>query len=406
MGKTVASALAVIAGLALVGALPANAQDAGSGPIDPGTGMRLPLLPGERLVPFKNGCNVVMDAYDNPALDKYYGESLWLGACRFGLADGPGYYISESTNVPRKAIQVRYRFGQGPLSARAIRDAEVLAWKPGSVFTTSGSINVTSTIKRNEYMKDMPSLLDNTSTYAVNIVAADREKDDAREVTKTLWIRRENCPWLLFSDTMAKKLSTISMDAPLTPAQVRLLTPFCQAAFDRAKAEGRLNGDPMTWNNPFEKNTYGYFFVVLNERGLSVNQGDRNQYVYQQIPASNRYSDVTLCPALTSLASCEPVWKALQAPYRARLEEVRAKLEQQARAADADRERRFAPLVAAWREKVGAQAAAYSAQLRSERQAAELARAAQAAAAKAASGAAQPAKAPPAHSASRRRRGQ
>lgn len=57
---------------------------------------KLPLLPNERVIQFKNGCAAVMHLGQ---LDEIgISDSYWFGACRFGLAHGTGRVASNISN--------------------------------------------------------------------------------------------------------------------------------------------------------------------------------------------------------------------------------------------------------------------------------------------------------------------
>lgn len=58
-------------------------------PVDPITGMPLPLLSTERILPLADGkCNIVTTLSDL----RTRSDLSWVGACPFGLANGPGYW--------------------------------------------------------------------------------------------------------------------------------------------------------------------------------------------------------------------------------------------------------------------------------------------------------------------------
>ncbi len=75
-------------------------------------GIDLPLRPGERLVPIGNEeCSFVVFAPKPEQFEEYrkaYEKSSWLGACRFGLAHGQGFFQSEASNT---IVEVQALYG-------------------------------------------------------------------------------------------------------------------------------------------------------------------------------------------------------------------------------------------------------------------------------------------------------
>lgn len=80
-------------------------------PIDPFTGIALPLLPTEKLIPTADGkCSVLVSTTEVATKLKF----SWLGGCRFGLAHGKGY-ASENG----KYFANTYYYGTRPLQQRS-----------------------------------------------------------------------------------------------------------------------------------------------------------------------------------------------------------------------------------------------------------------------------------------------
>lgn len=76
-------------------------------------GIDLPLHPGEQLVPWgDSGCSFAefVPGTESIQLWRSLKEAQWAGACRFGLAHGPGYLSSEKT-VPMGESNVLYGVG-------------------------------------------------------------------------------------------------------------------------------------------------------------------------------------------------------------------------------------------------------------------------------------------------------
>lgn len=76
------------------------------------TGLPLPLKEGEALAPFANGCARLVQPAPalvelKPFVDDGSRETNWIGACRFGLANGEGMTVQAG------GIQVRRRYRYG-----------------------------------------------------------------------------------------------------------------------------------------------------------------------------------------------------------------------------------------------------------------------------------------------------
>ncbi|WCL53369.1 hypothetical protein [Gimibacter soli] len=119
----------------LLMAFPTQAQDFALLPPEKVTtflGIDLPLQPGERLVPTADGdCSVVVFA---PTPDRYerhraYWEAHnWLGACRFGLAHGPGY-ASRKTDEATRGYTMLYG-----ISIATPLESETRNWPSGGTY--------------------------------------------------------------------------------------------------------------------------------------------------------------------------------------------------------------------------------------------------------------------------------
>lgn len=99
-----------IFGCALVAA-PVSVAQNGTGPVDPFTGVLLPLLPTEKLIPTADGkCNLLVKTTETATKLNF----SWLGACRFGLAHGKGY-----TTENGKYFFNTFYYGSRPLTQRS-----------------------------------------------------------------------------------------------------------------------------------------------------------------------------------------------------------------------------------------------------------------------------------------------
>lgn len=99
------AALTLALALALVCVHPGNALAAGvDNPVDPVTGLPLPLKPYEKVHLTADGkCGIISDVKDNFDRTNF----TWQGACRFGLAHGWGYTIG----TDGKAYWMQFTYG-------------------------------------------------------------------------------------------------------------------------------------------------------------------------------------------------------------------------------------------------------------------------------------------------------
>jgi hypothetical protein len=330
----------------------AAGSSAQTGWVDPVTGLPIPLLSHEIVVRFKNGCSAIVP---NDQSAPYYSTTYWYGGCRSGLADGPGYTYYEGEYSTKTFTPVTYRWGHA-LPAPTMSAA---AWGASILLPRGAGRDVQETIwlwdpNSREPYSGMAELTVRNGDFAVPVVAQRILAGDNQQDTFNLRIMKNPCPDNLYSTSIAERLAEPTVGVTLSNAQQKTLVPICKAAIARLKSEGVVRGNDTTeWpSDPFDRVDYGYYFVVYEEHGIGLRQG--NSYgAYTKETVSN----VTLCPTPTSLNGCEPVWQRMLAPYVARRDEIVSGWAATMAADAADLERRFAPLDAAFRRMIAARAA-------------------------------------------------
>lgn len=312
----------------------------------------LPLAPYERLVPYKNGCNAILRTGET--IDETTRQTRWLGACRFGLADGPGLLSYEGPYSDGKYYPQRMRFGRA-IDTALVATYVTLPRGPGH--DAFEQVMVASEIKRGA--PSFGSVLDPYGKFAPDILSRSQRSDDAEQAVDIHWIVKMVCP-TPYHTTMDAELASNGVGVPFDAPQRALVIPVCNKAIARLKAEGHVSGGSWSWgSDPFGSVDYGYFFVTYIEHQVSPRRGV--DYDLMAGAKTRQYTDVALCPQITSLAGCEAVWRRLQAPFIAKRDALMAAAPR-ARADDlADLARRAAPLEAALRRQIATIVARYAA---------------------------------------------
>jgi hypothetical protein len=343
----------------LTAPLPVFAQQAATGPsarpVDAFTGLPLPVLEGEQMVRLKDGCNQIVDTALTAEQRNAMSQWRWYGACKAGLADGPGYLRLEAPNATGEAAKFwpqSLRFG------RSIRKPAPPPEKMDYVFYHRGPLHDAEWYFRikgspaaavEEDRKLGPGLgnvLDRTGEPASLILAHADRKDDAQAVTEMLWVRKVPCPSVAgYGITIA---GTLAESKLLNAQQQKLLLPYCEKAYAALKAQ-------FSDSYPgFDRVNYGYYFLVLVSREVwSAGVGGAP-------PTSmTDNKDVTICPVLLDVNSCEPIWRPMLARVIAmrdaeqKNEDSQRELENARIASlEAEHERLIVPLDAAWRRKM------------------------------------------------------
>lgn len=209
-----------------------------------------------------------------------------------------------------------------------------------------------------------PQVTSNRGEFALFILASSARKYDGQELKETLWIARRPCP-VFVPQTIDASLAADPI-VSLDPGQRAKVVPICRAALNRLKSEGRAP-DPYSISaaDGFKFVNYGYYFVAYLEQTILPLAPDGGYANYD--PATYRkptYTNVSLCPQITSLAGCEVIWQPLLAPFLAKQDRSKELAEKELAEYESDRVRRVAPLEAAQREQLAAIVRRYTAAAR------------------------------------------
>lgn len=101
--KTLKTALAAILAAALASMAAAQTLPSGAPYPTPGdsTGSPIRLQPWEYRLPFVGGCAAIVDISFEPPVTKLLAPARWLGACPYGVANGPGFLLRDGAAVPQ-----------------------------------------------------------------------------------------------------------------------------------------------------------------------------------------------------------------------------------------------------------------------------------------------------------------
>ena len=78
-----------------------------------GVGLPIPLRRGERIEYFKDGCGVIVSALTPRFQLSFVNQKNWIGACRFGLAHGPGV-IADKNYWTDAEVPITVHYGYMP----------------------------------------------------------------------------------------------------------------------------------------------------------------------------------------------------------------------------------------------------------------------------------------------------
>jgi hypothetical protein len=137
--------------------------------------------------------------------------------------------------------------------------------------------------------------------------------------------------------TVAQAVAEQMQANGLPPEQLKLLKPFCEAAYARLKPVSLNKWDLPYGIAPFEQLDFGYYYTVELQRTVQPTG---------QEAKSTKQS--TICPAPGDLASCEALWRPIVAPMIAARDAERKKEAE----VEAKREALIAPLEAAFAAKL------------------------------------------------------
>lgn len=307
-------------------------------PKEPITGLPLPLLEGEQLSPLKDGCNLIVPPGTAPTVLEGNKRYRWYGACRFGLADGPGFIGADGAGPAPEAYPVTQRLGRYDRRAGKNVDSSEYYRRDATDdsewnFTIYGSPEEAREASRRAIPGLGESLNGDRSWIAS--MASVRKKNDRELFNEMVWVRYQSCPSLAARMTVAKQMEADKVP----PEQRKLLIPFCEQAYARLKRDGMVRPEPFLPFGvmPFEPVSYGYYYTVEQRRSTQPT----GQAAVETI-------QVTVCPSPGDQASCETLWRPMVAPYLA-VRDAKRKREAEV---EARREEMIAALEAAFQLKL------------------------------------------------------
>jgi hypothetical protein len=326
--------IALTATLALLIPAPSSAQQA---PIDPVSGLAIPLLPGQVFEQVKKGCWVI----DNETSFAYL-KTRWIGACRYGVIDGPGLLVYPGYDgKPETHVQVNSHLGQ-ILSNSILTDYWVFIPRTAD-HPLWEELRI---VRRNlDGQRDMS----NPSIPAATVVFVTKNtRDNAfQHVREELTLQKKSCPAdSVNSRDIQKYFSPESFNSDgFSEKDISRLTEFCLGAVKR------LRGDAWAFGSEsFDNVDYGhYHFASLKRQVERLRHDGQVQGTAGAVILTNTPS---LCPDLSTPVGCEAVWQRLLAPYEAEFAQLKPKEAAAEAARRADTERRFAPHKQAWRAKI------------------------------------------------------
>ncbi len=328
--------------LAVVMAPVAAAQET---PVDPVTGMAIPMLPGQFYVKSPSGCWMITD--EGLLFDQDHQQ--FIGSCTFGVVNGPGLLAPIQNSFHPAPLQpydyrpFRAEFGDVPGFERPGYDSSS-SWDVYAPRTsTHSSLEMLEFYRRTiEHTSD---LLQPKAEEAREQLVKYKGWKNRTQTEQTVEVLKTRCPSWNYQRN--RHLSRAEMQEEVTQhgfvpkEDVPRVVDFCWKQLARLQSES--GGRQMKFDNL----AFGYYFVAatftsydtwsangrdrLGERRLQVTQG---------------------CPDLGTLTGCERVWQAMLAPFITLFDDLKRQevaLTEQHRA---EQKQRFAPLAQAWRTKI------------------------------------------------------
>lgn len=310
------------------------------------------LKAGEQLVRFNNGCSMIL----------YEGESIatmqqasWFGRCAAGLVDGPGLILYGGQRADGKYYPSTMRLGRPSVSTVASQGSTRIVRRP----RVPGSEESESILTHRAFVEDPPAsgpkITDRNGVPASFVMTTVDRRNSARSEVDSLWVEKRICPEST-TQSIDASLAQAERWAILEPAQRAKVVSVCKAALDRLKSEGRASNPSasgalfggLIGGTGFKAVDYGYYFIVFlrhDARPLTTGGAYANYDPNTWPPP--QYSNVSLCPQVTTLAGCEPVWQALLTPFTDKQDAYQAATAKAQAEGEADRRLRFGPLIAA-----------------------------------------------------------
>lgn len=299
-------------------------------PIEPLTGLPLPLLEGEWLGQFEEGCRVV---YDVRVPKDTNTKGVWHGACRFGLIDGPGFLLMKMPDSTSQFFPFTARLGRfeidRSLNTHVPRsEANDTAW----FIKFHESPQAAHMAEQAENQRVLGASATNPSRSWSAVLGSFRRTSDKEDVIEGIRVGQGLCPVTLSGQRTEERLAPNGV----VGEQAKKLVPYCQNALIRLQREGRMYEDRPFEPGAFNEVDYGHYAYV-------------EAYRVTNTPTGMVYSTEgkVLCPELHDVGSCEAIWRPFVQPYLAIRDAGREAQAQQER----KREAMIAALEAAFAEK-------------------------------------------------------
>lgn len=288
----------IIGGPAVSAAAP-ESTGAARLPIERITGLPLPLLEGERLARLKDGCHVILDSSALPTADAGRAQQQWLGACRFGLIDGPGFFRFEGA----PPMPFTARMGRGVRETEGPEIFPPIGGRPTQwLFQFFSTPDEARAWANSRPGPRLPESLRGDLSWSTNIVLVSRTAGSDGPA-ETLDISIEHNPCIKAGPRESIEQSFVSI-LRMSPANAKSLAPFCTAALARLRRERPDLLSEWEWS-PYKALPWGYYHLVRVRRAKGPTGG------------SGTSEETFVCPQPGNGASCQAIWGPIVAPYLA-----------------------------------------------------------------------------------------
>jgi len=309
-------------------------------PVDPLTGMQIPVLPGQFYVKSPRGCWMITDEALRYALKSYQ----FIGSCKFGVVDGPGLQTRiQDPSHPQPLNSWDYR----PIRAKL---GELrLGYPPKSdlyapLTSTHDALEI-MTLQRT--LDPASKLFEHKYEEAGEVLVTYEAWKNRVQTLQSLQIHKNLCPSLGYDGRsyLSKGDLQYRMKDTMwaTKDQFDKIVDFCWGEMARLKKES--GGKQLT----FENLDYGYYFLTWLVTDHYTFAADGSDTIAQQ-----RSGVSDFCPSPGTLTGCESVWQGMLAPFVSKFQTLKPQESALWAQHRAEQKARFAPLAAAWRAKIEA----------------------------------------------------
>lgn len=321
--------------LANLAAFAAPSTDSGwRPPVEPITGLPLPLMEGEKMVVLADGCHMIVDSRPTAQSQASAAQQRWLGACGFGLIDGGGFLLSQMPGSSGKPYPWTARMGRG---VRNAGDREHFPRNARRNIEWTFDIHPTPAAARAAKKGTLADLLpenlfpdDRRWRVRIGFVAWQNDREDASE---SYYIEFVPCPVPPDRKTVAEQLRNEGFSAE----SIQLLKPLCEPSYERLKQLRRATSPALlSLPTEFARVNYAYYHQ------LSITRATRGA-----AGATTSTTQHIACPNPVDPGSCELLWRPIFIRYQAALDAERKREAELER----PREALIASLKAAFAEK-------------------------------------------------------